>query len=162
MAWITRKFIICDPDKCLGCQICEFACSAAKEKSCNPSFSRIHVVDSELAGSMALACVLCEKAPCVAVCPTRALFRGDNGVIRVEENKCDGCAWCFEACKFGAITMHPTKKVVGICDLCDGEPKCVKLCPFEDALTFGTLDEVAHKLRRQTVIALLQESGAKS
>ena len=31
-----RKFVSVDPDKCVGCQICEYACSWAKEKAFNP------------------------------------------------------------------------------------------------------------------------------
>jgi len=137
-------------------------CSVAKGKSCDPSLSCIHVVNFEPIGSMALACVLCERPPCITVCPTNALFKGENGVIRVDERKCNGCAWCMEACKFGAITLHPIKRVVAICDTCDGDPECVKFCPFDDALTFGTLEDVAHKFRRKTVVQLLQELISES
>lgn len=153
---LSRTYVICDPDRCLGCQICELACSVTKGKSSDTLFSRIHVVNFEPIGSMALACVLCEKAPCVAVCPTDALFRGETGIIHVDEDKCNGCALCMEVCKFGAITPHPTKRAVAICDFCDGDPECVKLCPFEDALTFGTLEDAAPKFKRKKVVQLLQ------
>jgi Fe-S-cluster-containing dehydrogenase component len=86
-----------------------------------------------------------------------ALSRDDNGVIRVDEYKCNGCGWCINACKFGAITIHPTKKVAITCDLCDGDPECVKLCPFEDALAFATIEEVAHKFREGAVGKILRE-----
>ena len=39
-----RKFVSADPDKCVGCQICEYACSWTKEKAFNPLKSRIRVV----------------------------------------------------------------------------------------------------------------------
>jgi len=80
----------------------------------------------------------------------------------VDETKCNGCGWCIRACDFGAITMHPIKNVVSICDLCDGELKCVKSCPFEDALIYSDLEEVAHKLRRRSVVKLLQEFVGKT
>jgi Fe-S-cluster-containing dehydrogenase component len=159
---MPRKIVTCDPDLCLGCRICEVACSVTKGKSLSPSLSCIHVANFEPVGSLALACILCEKAPCVTVCPTKALFKGENGVIRIDEKKCNGCSWCMGACKFGAITLNPTKKVVAICDLCDGDPKCVKLCPFEGALSFATLEELTHKSRRKTTAQLLQELVAKS
>ena len=38
------------------------------------------------------------------------------------------------------MPMNPEKKVVMICDLCDGEPKCVDSCP-EEALELGTEDD---------------------
>jgi carbon-monoxide dehydrogenase iron sulfur subunit len=159
---MPRRYIVCDPDRCLGCQICEFACSATKGKTCDPSHSCIHIVNLEPVGSMAIACVLCEKAPCVTACSREALFKAENGIIQVDEKKCNGCSWCIEACKFGAITLHPTKETVAICDLCDGDPECVKLCPFEDAIAFGTLDDVANSFRRQKVVRLLRELIEKS
>lgn len=153
---MSRKFIVCDPDKCLGCQICEFACSADKNKSCDPLSSRIRVVNLEPQGSIAIACVLCEKAPCVASCPTKALTKSERGIIQVEEQKCTGCGWCIAACKFGAITLNPSKNVVSICDLCDEDPECVKLCPFE-AIVYSTLEEATPKFKWSAMGRLLQE-----
>jgi formate dehydrogenase iron-sulfur subunit len=105
---------------------------------------------------MAFACVLCEKAPCVISCPTKALFKSESGIIRVEEKNCNGCGWCIEACKFGAIALDPGKKVVSICDLCADDPKCVKICPFE-AISYATMEEAMPKFRRIGVGQLLQE-----
>jgi len=157
---MSKKFIVCDPDKCLGCQICEFACSAEKVKSCNPLFARIRVVNFEPQGSMAIACVLCEKAPCVTSCPTKALLKSERGIIQVEEKKCNGCGWCIAACKFGAITLDPSKNIVSICDLCAEDPKCVKFCPFE-AISYATVEEAAPKFRRIGIGQLLQELVSK-
>jgi len=154
---VPQKYVVCDPDKCLGCGICEFVCSAVKDKSLDPSLSRIRQVNFEPTGSMAIACLLCEKPPCVGVCPLEALSRDEKGVIRVDEYKCNGCGWCIRACKFGAITLHPTKRVVMTCDLCDGDPECVKLCPFEGALNFATIEEMTHKMRKGVVDRILRE-----
>ncbi len=154
---MLEKCVVCNPDKCLGCGICEFVCSAMKDKSLDPSFSRIRQVNFEPAGSMAIACVLCENPPCVVACPKGALVEEEKGAIRVDERKCHGCGWCILACRFGAITLHPTKKVAMTCDLCDGDPECVKLCPFEDALTLSTFEEEARKLRKGAVNKILKE-----
>lgn len=157
---MSKSYVICDPDKCLGCQICEFACSAVKEKSCDPLFSRIRVVNLEPRGSMAIACVLCEKASCVKACVTKALSKDEKGTIQVDEKKCIGCGWCIEACRFGAIMQHPNRQVVAICDLCKGEPKCIQFCPF-DALSYTTVEEVAHKSRRDAMVQLVQELASR-
>jgi Fe-S-cluster-containing dehydrogenase component len=76
----------------------------------------------------------------------------------VDEDKCNGCAWCIEACDYGAIMLHPDRKVVFICDLCDGKPKCVEWCP-EEALDFVTKDALAQKARITTVKKLFQEAS---
>ena len=40
--------------------------------------------------------------------------------------------------------MHPDKNSVLVCDICDGEPKCIEFCP-EEALELVTGDEAASK-----------------
>ncbi|MHA1712026.1 MAG: 4Fe-4S dicluster domain-containing protein [Candidatus Freyarchaeota archaeon] len=115
------------------------------------------MVNLEPTGSMAIACVLCEDAPCVRVCPRKALRQNkETGVVVVDEDRCNGCRWCFEACPFGAITLNSYKKAVMICDLCGGDPECVKYCPF-DALTFSSIEEVAHSRRKDAFKELLKE-----
>jgi len=156
---LRRKLIFCDPEKCVGCQLCEFACSISKERRVNPYLSRIRLVRIEPFIMMAIACQLCDDPPCVRSCPTKALFASpETGIIRVDERKCNGCGWCIQACKFGAIALRPTsygKKVV-VCDLCDGDPKCVKHCPTE-ALSYATLQEASQRTRRKSVEKILRE-----
>jgi len=106
---------------------------------------------------MAIACILCEKAPCVTSCPTKALFKSESGIIRVEDKNCNGCGWCIAACKFGAIASHFEKNTVVICDLCEGNPKCVEFCPKE-ALSLKTAEEVGQSMRRKTAKKLLAET----
>ena len=83
---------------------------------------------------------------------TKELF--DITIIDIDEEKCTGCGWCIEACEFGSITVHPEKKIV-ICDLCEGDPMCVKYCP-KDALELTTLDIVSEKARRSRAKELFQ------
>jgi carbon-monoxide dehydrogenase iron sulfur subunit len=157
---MSRSSIICDPDRCIGCSICEFVCSAVKEKSVDPMLSRIRVVNLEPTCSMAITCRLCENPPCVKTCPRDALKQDETtGIIQVNEDKCTGCGWCIKACDFGAISLHPRTGVVMVCDLCGGEPECIKYCPFNEALSFNTVDEMAYNLRRNAVEKLLLELG---
>lgn len=150
-----------DPEKCLGCSICEFVCSATKEKSMDPLLSRIRVVNLEPAGSIAFACVQCNDTPCVKVCPRKALRQNEkNGIISVDKEKCSGCGWCIEACPFGAIAFNPNDKKAMICDLCDGNPECVKYCPFK-ALTFSSIEEITHGRRKDVFVKLLKELASK-
>lgn len=157
MAEAMRRFIASDPDKCVGCSICEYICAMEKEKAFNPLKSRIRVVRLHLIANLAVACRLCEDAPCIAACPRKALEQASNGVILVDEDKCNGCGWCIEACEFGSITLHPEKKVVMTCDLCDGKPKCIEWCP-EEALDLLTRDELAKKARVAAVRKLFKEA----
>ena len=133
-----RKFVSVDPSKCIGCSVCEYVCALEKEWSFNPLRSRIRVVRFHPLFSMAMVCRVCDDAPCVIVCPRKALTQSkENGVILINEGLCDGCGWCIPACPYGAITMNPEKGVVMMCDLCGGEPKCIDFCP-EEALELVT------------------------
>ena len=150
------KFVSGDPSKCVGCCVCEYVCSMEHEKTFNPTKSRIRVVRLNPFVNLAVTCRLCEDAPCVAACPRDGLEQSEKkGVIMVDEEKCTG--WCVEACDYGAIQLHPESRVVYVCDLCDGEPKCVEWCP-EEALDFTTKDVLAQKARLAAVKKLFQEA----
>ncbi|MBE0512873.1 4Fe-4S dicluster domain-containing protein [Candidatus Bathyarchaeota archaeon] len=154
----ARKFVSADPDKCVGCAVCEYICSLEKEKVFNPTKSRIRMVRLHPLINLSVTCRLCEDPPCVAACPRDALEQSkETGVIMIDEEKCNGCGWCIEACDYGAITLHPETRVVFTCDLCDGEPKCVEWCP-EEALDFVTKDILAQKARIAVVKKLFQEA----
>jgi len=160
MAMIGYQHIICDPDKCIGCRICEYVCSATKTGSFDPGLSRIRVVRIEPITMTAISCRLCEDAPCIIACPRDALSRSEeNGIILVNEDKCDGCGWCVEACDFGAIILNPLTKNAEICDLCqdeEGGPRCVEFCPKE-ALSLSTPEVLRQKTRRDVVARLFEE-----
>jgi len=81
----SRKFVSSDPDKCVGCSVCEYICAWEKEKAFNPLKSRIRVVRLGQIVNLALACRLCEDPPCVAACPVDALEQSEEtGVIMVD------------------------------------------------------------------------------
>jgi Fe-S-cluster-containing dehydrogenase component len=88
----------------------------------------------------------------------------NTGIIRVDENACNGCGWCISACQFGAMNIHPEKKVVFTCNSCTdkakGEPQCVKWCP-EEALTYVTAETLAQKSRQKAVRNLFQTADDK-
>jgi carbon-monoxide dehydrogenase iron sulfur subunit len=161
------KFVDVDPSRCIGCGICELFCSFEKsgKKSFNPLYSRIKVV--RLNGiNMAIACRMCEDAPCVKACPRNALMQTkDNGVIIVDKYKCTGCGWCLMVCNFGSIVLTE-KGIVTTCDLCLGREKsrvfpgrkmvqqaCIEWCP-EEALSLVDRHELPKKTLRETITKL--------
>lgn len=160
MAETGYQHVICDPSLCMGCRICEYACSITKTGSFNPSLSRIRGVRIEPVTMTAITCRLCADAPCIIACPQDALTRSEeNGTIIVDTDKCDGCGWCVEACEFGAIVLNPTTKNAEICDLCQDEengPRCVEFCP-KDALSLATPEILRQKSRRDVVKKLFEE-----
>lgn len=49
-----------------------------------------------------IACMQCEKPPCVKVCPVRTTYRDAAGVIVIDYNWCIGCRMCIGACPYWA------------------------------------------------------------
>jgi Fe-S-cluster-containing hydrogenase component 2 len=141
-----RRFVAADPGKCTGCSLCEYVCVLEKnEPLWNPLRSRIRVIRLTPIFNIAMTCRFCKDAPCVRACPRKALTQSeDKGLILIEEAKCDRCGWCIQACPYGGIALHPDKASVLVCDLCNGEPKCVEFCP-EEALELVSEDEAASK-----------------
>jgi TPP-dependent indolepyruvate ferredoxin oxidoreductase alpha subunit len=132
---MVNQSIQCDDQKCVGCEICEYACSFEKDGAFNPHKSRIRTVRVNLINNTAVTCRSCLNAPCVAACPEEALTQSkQTGTIKVDEGKCKGCNWCVEACQYGALTLHPTTHKPLICDVCGGDPQCIPACP-ESALS---------------------------
>lgn len=140
-----RGFLFVNPQKCVGCHICEFVCSWEKEGTFNPLKSRIRVVHIPPFLNLALTCRLCEDTPCISACPRDALFTSPRtGAVLVDDAKCDGCGWCIEACPYGAIKHDEDINTVLVCDLCGGETKCKELCP-EEAIEFMTSESEIQK-----------------
>lgn len=74
-------------------------------------------------------CVQCEDYPCVQTCPVKALSVNEKtSAVIVDVETCISCGQCIEACPGRIPHMHPTCDYVLICDLCNGDPQCVKVC----------------------------------
>lgn len=72
-------------------------------------------------------------------------------IIKIQEEKCNGCGLCAEACHEGAIGMVNGKAKLLRDDYCDGLGDCLPICPT-GAISFeereaDAYDEVAVKAR---------------
>lgn len=141
-------YIYCDPQLCTGCRACELVCPSVHERVFNPRLSRIRVVRLEFVIDIAITCRQCENAPCIAVCPSGALRKSRTGLVEVIAERCIGCSACSEACPFGAIELHDGKVIK--CDLCGGDPACVKRCTPK-ALKLVSSEQVAEEERHAYV-----------
>lgn len=171
-SFVKFMFVDVDPNRCIGCGICELICSLEKtgNKAFNPLKSRIRVLRIPPAFNVAISCRLCEDPPCVKACPRGALRQSENGSIVVNKDKCNGCGWCIKACDFGSITIDPDEKIAIVCDLCDGRKgtgvfpgrkistqACIEWCP-EEALELVSREGLAQKARESMLIRLLSGS----
>ena len=120
-------------EKCVGCRMCELACSLNLENVFNPKLSRVQVERGISALDLPHICYQCDDAPCAEACPVDAITMDEkNGVWNVDQETCIGCAQCLEACPYEAIFMDPKGEYALKCEVCDGQ-HCLEICP-NDAL----------------------------
>jgi carbon-monoxide dehydrogenase iron sulfur subunit len=149
--------IVVDYNRCAGCRTCEVVCAQVNNRIDvngeslwglgNPRLARIHVYHFNPDVDVPVVCVLCEDAPCTQACPVppdgnghRAIYRDSTTrSIKSDLDRCVGCRSCMQACRekrVGAVIANSASgKPERLCTLCDGDPKCVKYCPY-DALSF--------------------------
>jgi len=184
-AGATRWAMVIDVRKCLKDQGC-IDCIAACDKAHNvPRFTaRAHEVkwiwkepfesafldqgnpytEEAFKGKPVLVlCNHCDNPPCVRVCPTKATWKRQDGIVMMDWHRCIGCRYCVAACPYGSRSFNwvdprpriarltagfptRTKGVVEKCNFCEERlakgrpPACVEACP-EKALVFGNLQD---------------------
>ncbi len=126
---MSSKILICDQSKCTGCRSCQTWCSFHHFAECNPSLATLLVIPFEEKGLFVpVICHHCKDPWCMKQCPTDAIKRDaeTNAVVIVAE-LCTGCRACADSCPFGVIRVNSDGEVFK-CDLCGGQPVCVKNC----------------------------------
>ncbi len=110
-----------DLDKCTGCSACQVACKME---------NNVPVVDPEEAKQgramfwmdmmttyegeypniemkrTPKPCFHCENPPCTKVCPVRATYRNEEGLVAQIYHRCIGCRYCMAACPFTAKVFN--------------------------------------------------------
>ena len=169
---MTRYGMLIDLSRCVGCNACTVACKVSNVTPKGVFFTHVDKVESgKFPNTQSLffprACMQCDNAPCVTVCPTNATYKRSDGIVMVDQSKCIGCRYCIAACPYGDRTYM--KKIqsyfeggtlqfeidgfaqyqvgtVAKCEFCAKRvdqgylPACVQTCPTV-ARHFGDLDD---------------------
>ncbi|MFO8061176.1 MAG: TIGR04076 family protein [Bacillota bacterium] len=129
--------LLVDADACSGCLACEAACSFRRTGSFAPARSCVFVHKEEPGTDIPNVCRQCGTAPCVAGCPTGALYRDpETMAVLWDGDRCTRCGLCVQRCAFSAVRTDPVSGDPMFCDLCGGDPECVRVCPT-GAITYG-------------------------
>lgn len=111
---------------------------------------------------MSDVCKHCKRAGCLEACPTGALFRTEFGTVVVQQDICNGCAYCVPACPFGVVALNEHDGKAHKCTLCYDrlksglEPACAKSCPT-NSIQFGEVEKLQEEARRR--VRELKEAG---
>ena len=164
------KVLIIDNTKCNGCYNCQLSCKdehvgndwtpIAKPQ---PDTGHFWWKISEIVqGSVPKVrvrykhdvCQHCDDAPCMASCPTKAIYKRDDGIVILDPEKCRGSRTCVDACPYGAIYYNADLNIAQKCTWCahlldDGwsGPRCVHSCPT-DALIFGEESDLQDEIAK--------------
>jgi anaerobic carbon-monoxide dehydrogenase iron sulfur subunit len=116
-----------DSLKCVGCQLCMFACSRRQGNAglSNTSIG-IKSAGGISNGFKVVICRSCYNPPCAAVCPTDALVQRPERGVKFDATKCIGCGLCQDACIVNAVFWNGHDNKPAICLHCG---YCVKYCP---------------------------------
>ena len=148
------KRLIIRPGKCTGCRQCELSCSFLKTGRFRLLDARLGVVVWQEDGfATPVVCQHCEDAECVRICPVRAIRRHPStGAITIDSQLCVGCRACFTVCPVAGMCLDDKGKPVK-CDLCGGDPECVKAC-VPGALTYDEDSTAVRLIRRSFAIEM--------
>ncbi|WP_217585779.1 sulfate reduction electron transfer complex DsrMKJOP subunit DsrO [Lentibacillus saliphilus] len=99
--------MVIDLQKCVGCDSCTVACKS--ENRTPPGISYNVVLEEEVGEfpnvakvNLPMPCMHCDNPPCVQVCPVKATFKLENGIVTIDNDRCIGCRYCIIACPYGA------------------------------------------------------------
>jgi len=101
-------------------------------------------------------CQHCRQPACVGVCPVKAITKLSKGPVVINEKKCIGCRYCFQACPFKVPRFDFEKRVTRKCSLCYDripllnymKPACVAACPV-GALEFDYKQEILKEAKQR-------------
>ena len=172
----ARMGFFTDTTLCIGCKACEVACKQWNQlpsdgfefRGTSYDNTRMlsattwrHVKFKEKIGAqsarwlmMSDVCKHCEEAPCQQACPTGAIVYNEFGDVYVQDDICNGCAYCVIACPFGVLDRAEIDGHAHKCTLCYdrqsiGEiPACAKSCPTA-SIQFGPVDELTDRARQR-------------
>lgn len=180
---MARFAMALDYKNCINCKACESACKEENGVLLGADKQRIWVGVGEIKGEfpnldavshtfMPTQCEQCDNAPCQEVCPTQATYYDDNGVVRVDSDKCILCSYCMVACPYDARYVNTQTMTVDKCNFCsetrlargESTTACQATCPTK-VRTFGDIDdpksEISHLLRTRQHFSLKSNVGTK-
>jgi Fe-S-cluster-containing dehydrogenase component len=147
---------VIDQTRCIGCHACTTACKSENDVPVGVTRTYVKHVDvgawpQARRAHQVTRCNQCAHAPCVAACPTSAMFKRADGIVDFNKSVCIGCKACMAACPYDAIFINPEDHSAEKCNFCAHridvglEPACVVVCPVE-AILVGDMNDPSSRV----------------
>jgi molybdopterin-containing oxidoreductase family iron-sulfur binding subunit len=109
--------MVIDLTKCTGCQACSTACQMENNRLPGENYQDVLYYTEHKQPTPSLKwfprpCMHCEEPSCMHVCPTKATFKTEDGVVLIDWNKCIGCKYCMIACPYGVRFYTDEKPLI--------------------------------------------------
>lgn len=126
------SYILVNYKECRGCNCCTLACSFFNNETFNLSKANVKIACSSNTGmTFPVVCQHCHDAVCIEICPEEAIHRDKKtGAVVIDQALCVGCEMCISECPIESPRIDVENSVAVKCDLCGGDPKCVKYCGY--------------------------------
>ncbi|MDQ3466132.1 MAG: polysulfide reductase NrfD [Actinomycetota bacterium] len=147
-----------DQRTCIGCHACTVACKTEHQIPVGQFRTWVKYVErGEFPATTrdfgVMRCNHCTDAPCITICPTKALYKRDDGIVDFDGDRCIGCKSCMQGCPYDAIYIDADTHTAAKCNFCahridqDLEPACVVVCPTH-SIWVGDLDDATSGISR--------------
>jgi len=100
--------MVIDLEACIGCSRCVYACQATNDTADGHRWNILIEDKTTFAKPVFVTrpCMHCEHAPCVEVCPVKATYHREDGLVAMDYNRCIGCRYCMVACPYGVRVFN--------------------------------------------------------
>jgi tetrathionate reductase subunit B len=171
----VRWGMVIDLRRCIGCHSCAVACKLENQVPLGVFRTWVKIVEKGVYPNvrrmfLPMNCNNCEKPVCVAVCPVKATYQREDGIVLVDPHRCIGCQYCKAACPYEVRYKDPLRNIISKCFWCHHrldaglEPACVEVCPTGARRCGNLLDpgsEVSQMISREAFQTIHPEHGTK-
>jgi molybdopterin-containing oxidoreductase family iron-sulfur binding subunit len=103
--------MVIDLHRCTGCAACIIGCKNENNLTEGVAWSNkitrtVGKFPNVRYDYIPTLCNHCANAPCVAACPTEAMYKAEGGITMIDVDKCIGCRYCMAACPYGVIHFN--------------------------------------------------------